>query len=78
MANTLILIDKRDDPWRKANVTLVWQGGGYDHVWVDESGRGQFGGSGTVLEAQVGGEKIPVYKKVNGNSTIVAKSDRTH
>jgi hypothetical protein len=78
MANTLILIDRRDDPWKKANVTLSWKGGGFCKVWVDESGRGQFGGSGVVIEAQVAGEKIPIYKEVNGNTTVVAKSDRAH
>ena len=37
MANTLILVDRRDDPWRKANVTLSWKGGGYSKVWVENS-----------------------------------------
>lgn len=78
MANTIILVDRRDDPWKKVNVTLAWKGGGYDHVWVDDSGRGQFSGSGTILEVQVAGEKIPVYQEVNGSTTFVAKSDRSH
>ncbi|NMC45526.1 MAG: hypothetical protein GYA52_01710 [Chloroflexi bacterium] len=78
MANTLILVDRRDDPWRKATVTLSWKGGGYSKVWVDDSGRGAFSGSGVVMEAQVAGEKIPVYRPVNGSTTIVVKSDRAH
>ena len=78
MANTLILVDRRDDPWKRVNVTLCWKGGGYDHVWVDESGRGQFGGTGTIIEVQAPGEKIPVYEEVKGNTTIVAKSKNAH
>ena len=64
MANMLILIDRREDPWKRVNVTLVWKGGGYDHVWIDESGRGKFNGSGTIIEVQAPGEKIPVFKEV--------------
>jgi hypothetical protein len=78
MANTLILIDRREDPWKRVNVTLVWKGGGYDHVWVDESGQGKFNGSGTVIEVQAPGEKISVYKEVNGDTTFVAKSQNAH
>jgi len=63
---------------RCTHVTLAWKGGGYDHVWVDDSGRGQFSGSGTILEVQVAGEKIPVYQEVNGSTTFVARSDRSH
>lgn len=78
MANTIILVDRRDDPIKRANVTLVWKGGGYDHLQVDESGRGQFYGSGTILEVRIASEKIPVSKKVNGSTTFVAQSDRSH
>ena len=78
MANTIILVDRRDDPWKKVNVTLAWKGGGYDHVWVDDSGRGQFSGSGTILEVQLAGEKIPAYQEVNGSTTFVVKSDKSH
>lgn len=78
MANTLILVDRRDDPWKKVNVTIVWKGGGYDHVWVDDSGRGSFGGTGTVKEVQVSGETIPVYKVVKGDTTFVVKSENAH
>jgi len=78
MANTLILVDRRDDPWKKVNATIVWKGGGYDHVWVDDSGRGSFGGTGTVKEVKVAGETIPVYKEVKGDTTFVAKSENAH
>lgn len=78
MANTLILIDRRDDPWKKVNATIVWKGGGYDHVWIDDSGRGSFGGTGTVLSIKVAGEEIPVYKELRGDTTFVAKSENSH
>lgn len=78
MANTLILVDRRDDPWKRVNVTVVWKGGGSDRVWVDESGRGSFSGSGTIIAVQAPGEKIPVYKEVNGSTTFVAKSENAH
>ena len=78
MANTLILVDRRDDPWRRVNVTIVWKGGGYDHVWVDDSGRGSFGGTGTILEVQAPGERISAYREVKGNTTFVAKSENAH
>jgi hypothetical protein len=78
MANTLILVDRRDDPWKKVNVTLRWKGGGHDRVWVDNTGRGQFGGTGTIVEVRAPGETIPVYQEVNGSTTIVAKSKRAH
>lgn len=78
MANTLILVDRRDDPWGGVTATLVWRGGGYDHVPVDRSGRGSFGGTGTVSEVRVAGETIPVYTRVTGNTTVVAKSEKAH
>ncbi len=78
MANTLILVDRRDYPIRKATATLVWRGGGYDHVWVDDSGHGQFNGTGTIITVRIPGEDIEVYKSVNGSTTVVARSERNH
>ena len=78
MANTLILVDRRDNPWRKVNVTLRWDGGGSDRVWVNDSGRGDFYGTGLITEVQAPGETIRVHEKVNGNSTIVARSRNAH
>lgn len=76
--NTLILIDRRGDPWKKVNVTIIWKGGGRDHVWINDSGRGEFSGTGIVIEVQAPGETIPQYASVNGSSTIVAKSKNAH
>lgn len=78
MANTIILVDRRDDPWKRVNVTIVWRDGGYDHVWIDDSGRGQFSGTGVVKAVQVAGETISVYREVNGSSTFEAKSENAH
>ena len=78
MANTLILVDRRDDPWKKVNVILHWKGGGSDRVWVNESGRGNFGGTGTITRVQAPGDEIPVYEKVNGSTTFVARSKNAH
>ena len=76
--NTLILVDRRDDPWGKVTATVIWSGGGRDHVWINSSGKGEFSGSGTVKEIQVAGETIRVYQKVNGSSTVVARSKKSH
>jgi len=78
VTNTLILVDKKNDPWKRVNVTLVWKGGGYDHIWIDDTGRGKFNGTGTIIEVQAPGEEIPVYKEVKGDTTVVAKSDKAH
>jgi hypothetical protein len=78
MANTLILVDRLDYPIRKVTATLVWRGGGYSRVWVDDSGRGQFNGTGIVITVRIPGEDLDVYKTVNGSTTVVAKSDRNH
>jgi len=76
--NTLILVDRRDDPWSNVTATVIWNSGGRDHVWINSSGRGEFSGSGTVKEVQVAGETIRVYQKVNGNSTVVVRSTKAH
>ncbi|NSW53443.1 MAG: hypothetical protein HPY85_13140 [Anaerolineae bacterium] len=78
MANTIILFDRRNDPWKKVTVRVCWNSGGSDKVWVNESGRGNFDGSGVVSEVIAPGESIPCYQKVNGNSTIVVKSEKSH
>ena len=78
MANTLILVDRRDDPWGGVTANLEWSGGGYSRVAVDRSGRGQFVGTGTITNIRVAGETIPVYARVSGNSTVVAHSEKAH
>jgi len=78
MANRLILRDRRKDPWGKVNVRLFWEGGGQDGIWVDESGSGEFGGSGVVSHVVAGGETIKIVERVTGNSTIVAISRNAH
>lgn len=78
MPNTLILIDRRDYPIKKVTAVVEWSGGGRDHVWVDDSGHGQFSGSGTVTVVQIPGETLKCYQSVNGSTTVVARSDRSH
>jgi len=78
MANTIILVDRRDDPWKKVNITLVWKGGGSDRVWIDDTGRGTFNGSGTIANVRAPGEDIDVYREVNGNTTFAVKSKNSH
>ena len=79
MANTLIREDSRNDPWRKVNVRIFWEGGGQDGVWVGDSGRGEFNGSGIIKYVAVAGEEIvPSPRKVDGRTTIMAISRNTH
>ena len=78
MANTLILVDKGGNPWKKVNVRIEWNGGGYDHVWVDESGRGSFSGTGTVNAVHAPGEVIYQRQVVKGDTTFIAQSDNAH
>ncbi|QRN82096.1 hypothetical protein JR338_06485 [Chloroflexota bacterium] len=78
MANTLILVDRRDYPIKKVTATLEWRGGGYDHVWVDDSGRGQFSGTGTIVIIKIPGDSTPCYQTVNGSSTVIGKFDKSH
>lgn len=78
MANTLILVDPRDNPVRKVTAVIEWQGGGYDHVWVDDTGRGQFSGTGTILKVTIPGDGVPLYQKVNGSTTVVAPLQKNH
>lgn len=78
MANRLILRDRRKDPWGKVNVRLFWEGSGQDGIWIDESGSGEFGGTGVVSHIVVGGETINIVERVNGSSTIVAISRNNH
>lgn len=79
MANVLILEDRRNDPWRKVSARIFWDGGGQDGVWVGESGRGEFGGSGVIKYIAVAGEEIvPTPRKVDGRTTILAVSRNTH
>lgn len=78
MANRLILRDRRKDPWGKVNVRLFWEGGGQSSVWVDESGNGEFNGTGIVSHIIAADEKIVLMDKVNGSSSIVAVSRNAH
>jgi hypothetical protein len=78
MPNRLILRDRRKEPWGKVNVRLFWEGGGQDGVWVDESGNGEFGGTGVVSHIIVAGETIAITKRVDGRASIVAISANTH
>jgi hypothetical protein len=79
MANTLVLEDRRSQPWGKVDARVFWEGGGQDGVWVNESGRGEFPGSGTILYIKVASEEItPTPRKVDGRTTIIAVSRNTH
>ncbi len=78
MANRLLLRDRRNDVWGNVSVRLFWEGGGQDGVWVNGGGSGDFSGSGIVDYVDVAGEKIGVSQRVDGNSTIVVKSQNTH
>lgn len=78
MANRLILRDRRKDPWGKVNARVFWEGGGQDSVWVNESGSGEFNGTGVVSYIEVAGEKISIVQKVDGGTSIVAISKNTH
>lgn len=79
MANLLVLEDRRNDPWGKVNARVFWEGGGQDGVWVGESGRGEFDGSGIIKYIIVAGEEIvPTPRKVDGRTTIIATSRNTH
>ena len=78
MANRLILRDRRKDPWVKVSARIFWEGGGQDSVWVDESGNGEFGGSGVVSHVIVAGEKMTILQRVNGSTSIVAISQNSH
>jgi hypothetical protein len=78
MANRLILRDRRKDPWGRVNVRIFWQGGGQDGVWIDETGMGEFGGTGIVSHIVAAGEEIPIMRKVDGTTSIVAISKDTH
>ena len=79
MANVLILEDRRNDPWVKVNVRIFWEGGGQDGVWINESGRGEFNGSGIIDHIVVAGETIvPRPRKVDGRTTIMAASRDAH
>lgn len=78
MANRLILRDRRKDPWGKVTARVFWEGGGQDSVWVNESGNGEFNGTGVVSYIDVAGEKISIVQKVDGGTSIVAISQNTH
>ncbi len=78
MPNRLLLRDRKKDPWKNANARIIWEGGGQDKIWVNSNGTGEFGGSGVVSYIDVAGEKINIYQRVDGNSTIVAISQNTH
>ena len=79
MANILVLEDRRNDPWRKVNVRVVWEGGGQDGVWINDSGRGKFNGSGLISHIIAAGEHIvPAPRKVTGSTTIIAVSRHSH
>ncbi|MCZ7670431.1 MAG: hypothetical protein M5U34_26360 [Chloroflexi bacterium] len=78
MANRLILRDRRKDPWGKVNARIFWEGGGQDNIWVNESGNGEFSGTGIVSDVEVAGEKISIVQKVDGSTSIIAISRNTH
>jgi len=78
MANRLILRDRRKEAWGKVNTRVFWEGGGQDSVWVNETGAGEFNGTGVVSYIEAAGEKIPVVQKVDGSTSIVAISQNTH
>lgn len=80
MANKLILLDRRDDPWKKVDARIFWEGGGQSGVWIGDSGTGEFSGSGVITHIVVAGETIQshVPRKVNGETDVVAKSRNAH
>ncbi len=78
MSNRLILRDRRKDAWGKVNARVFWEGGGQDSVWVNETGIGEFKGTGVVSYIEAAGEKIIVVQKVDGSTSIVAISENTH
>lgn len=79
MPNLLVLEDRRNDPWGKVSARIIWEGGGQSEVWVGESGRGEFSGSGLIQYIKVAGEEIPVTpRKVDGRTTIIAVSKYAH
>lgn len=79
MSNRLILQDRRGYPWGKVTARIMWAGGGQDKVWVNESGIGEFNGSGVISEIIVAGESLPPEPaRVSGNTTVRARSERAH
>ena len=78
MANRLVLRDRKKNPWGKVNARVFWEGGGQDSVWVNESGNGEFSGTGVVSYISVASEKISIVQRVDGNTSIVAISQYAH
>ena len=80
MANRLILRDRRGYPWGNVTATIRWIGGGFSKAWVNSSGRGEFGGSGIIDYVEVAGEKIKDIdpSKVDGNTSVVVRSNKNH
>jgi len=79
MANRLVLRDTKDYSWGKVNARIFWVGGGQDGVWVNEDGIGEFKGEGNISYIAVAGETLyAIPSKVNGSTTTVAKSDKSH
>ena len=80
MANKLVLEDRRNDPWGKVEARIIWEGTSQQSsVWVNESGRAEFDGTGLINAVVVAGEAItPPPRKVNGSTTIIVTSDYYH
>lgn len=79
MANRLILRDNRDYPWGKVTAHIFWVGGGQDSVWVNESGIGEFSGTGNIKHVDVAGEILySDPSRVDGRTTVMARSNRSH
>ena len=78
MANRLLLRDRQKNTWGRIDARVFWEGGGQDGVWVNESGTGEFDGTGIISYVEAAGEKIPIVQKADGSTTIVAVSQNVH
>lgn len=79
MANKLIVREARGYAWGKITVRISWAGGGFSEVWINESGIGEFTGTGTIDTITAYGETLPPDpSKVYGDTTVMAKSSRNH
>jgi hypothetical protein len=79
VANKLIVVDRNGYPWGKIEVVIRWAGGGIDHVWINEDGMGEFGGTGVISEIKAPGETIyATPPRVDGRTTCRAQSNKSH
>lgn len=56
MAVTLIVQDRRGNPYGKVNAFIKWSDG-TSNVWVPDSGRATFSTTGTIEYIEIAGKK---------------------